>query len=340
MFQFAVAATLAVMAVAAPGGPVIDLDARVVDTQAEMIAHVNALNTTWKAGVNPKWSDHTWRNVKTLCGAKKGGPKLPKRKITPADISLNANIPTDFDPRTQWPNCPSLNEIRDQAACGSCWAFGAVEAMTDRICISSNGATQAHLSAEDMNSCCDSCGDGCGGGYPEAAWQYYQSTGVVTGANYDVTPTLCSPYTIPTCDHHLVHPKITPCGAEGPTPACVQKCVDTETWASAKHFAKDVYTLDMSTVYNDLMTKGPIESSFIVYADFPSYTSGVYQQTSNQELGGHAIKIIGWGVESGTPYWLVANSWNPDWGLQGFFKILRGQDECGIEDGFVAGDPK
>jgi len=137
-----------------------------------------------------------------------------------------------------------------------------------------------------------------------------------------------------------VHPKITPCGDEGPTPQCVQTCVDSETWANTKSFAKDVYTLDMSTVYNELMTKGPIESSFIVYADFPTYTGGVYVQTSNQELGGHAIKIIGWGVESGTPYWLVANSWNPDWGLQGFFKILRGSDECGIEDGFVAGDPK
>ena len=34
-------------------------------------------------------------------------------------------------------------------------------------------------------------------------------------------------------------------------------------------------------------------------------------------LGGHAIKILGWGSESGTPYWLVANSWNPDWGDKG-----------------------
>jgi len=56
-------------------------------------------------------------------------------------------------------------------------------------------------------------------------------------------------------------------------------------------------------------------------------------------LGGHAIKIMGWGVEDGTPYWLVANSWNEDWGDKGTFKILRGQDECGIESGVVAGMP-
>jgi len=39
-------------------------------------------------------------------------------------------------------------------------------------------------------------------------------------------------------------------------------------------------------------------------------------------LGGHAIKILGWGTEDGTPYWLVANSWNPDWGDKGVCATL------------------
>lgn len=34
-------------------------------------------------------------------------------------------------------------------------------------------------------------------------------------------------------------------------------------------------------------------------------------------LGGHAIRILGWGVDNGTPYWIIANSWNPDWGNEG-----------------------
>jgi cathepsin B len=49
---------------------------------------------------------------------------------------------------------------------------------------------------------------------------------------------------------------------------------------------------------------------------------------------------MGWGVENGTPYWLVANSWNQDWGNGGYFKIRRGNNECGITDEVVSGLPK
>ncbi|EEC05796.1 cathepsin B, putative, partial [Ixodes scapularis] len=40
----------------------------------------------------------------------------------------------------------------------------------------------------------------------------------------------------------------------------------------------------------------------------------VYQHHSGSVVGGHAIRILGWGTENGTPYWLAANSWNEDWG--------------------------
>jgi cathepsin B len=48
-------------------------------------------------------------------------------------------------------------------------------------------------------------------------------------------------------------------------------------------------------------------------------------------MGGHAMRILGWGTEKGEDYWLVTNSWSPQWGLKGFFKIRRGTNECGIE---------
>jgi cathepsin B len=94
-----------------------------------------------------------------------------------------------------------------------------------------------------------------------------------------------------------------------------------------------------------------LQAAFDVYDDFFNYKSGVYQHTSGSLAGGHAVRIIGWGTENSTPYWLVANSWGRFWGLDGrasvrvetrifcagYFKILRGSNECGIEHGIVAG---
>lgn len=44
------------------------------------------------------------------------------------------------------------------------------------------------------------------------------------------------------------------------------------------------------------MTNGPVQAMFTVYSDFLTYKSGVYHHVSGQELGGHSVKIVGWGV--------------------------------------------
>ncbi len=110
-----------------------------------------------------------------------------------------------------------------------------------------------------------------------------------------------------------------------------------------KKKATDAYSLDgIKAIQKDIMEHGPLTCAFDVYADFPNYKSGVYQVTgsSGQPLGGHAVKMVGWGVEDGVDYWLIANSWNEEWGDNGYFKIRRGTDECGIESmisGGIAG---
>jgi cathepsin B len=93
-------------------------------------------------------------------------------------------------------------------------------------------------------------------------------------------------------------------------------------------------------IKTEIFNHGPVEAAFTVYEDFVTYKSGVYSHVTGSELGGHAIRILGWGVENDTPYWIVVNSWNEDWGDKGTFKIKRGVDECGIEDSVVAGIPK
>lgn len=64
----------------------------------------------------------------------------------------------------------------------------------------------------------------------------------------------------------------------------------------------------------------------MVYNSFMNYKSGIYSKGTFEflPLGGHAVKIIGWGVEGKTNYWICANSWGTSWGENGFFRIKEG----------------
>ena len=59
---------------------------------------------------------------------------------------------------------------------------------------------------------------------------------------------------------------------------------------------------DVGQIQLELMTNGPVEAAFTVFEDFPNYKTGVYQHVTGGALGGHAIRILGWGVE--VRYWL------------------------------------
>lgn len=306
----------------------------------EMIEHINAQKTTWKAGHNKRFDGVSIDIIKGMMGLK--GFEMLGLPIVDPRTEAKVDLPDTFDGRDQWSNCPSLKEVRDQAACGSCWAFGAVEAMTDRICVLSKGAKNFHISAQDLLSCCKTCGMGCNGGYPAMAWRYWVTHGLVTGSQYN-DHAGCRPYEIPPCDHH-VNGTLKPCGDIVKTPACKSECISgySISYEQDKHFGEKSYgvTNDEEAIRQEIFTNGPVEAGYTVYEDFLSYKSGVYHHVTGKMLGGHAVKILGWGTENGSPYWLVANSWNSDWGDKGFFKILRGKNECGIERQITAGMPK
>lgn len=64
-------------------------------------------------------------------------------------------------------------------------------------------------------------------------------------------------------------------------------------------------------------------------ASFQLYKSGIYSEKNCTRVN-HSITIVGYGTENGTDYWLVKNSWGPKWGNNGFGKILRNNNTCGI----------
>merc|ERR1712227_167692 len=299
------------------------------------INSINNAGSTWTAGRN--FHPATSHNfLRTLMGVHPSA-HLFLPKIRDVIKGSNPDIPDSFDPRTTWPDCPTIKEIRDQGGCGSCWAFGAVTAMSDRICIHSKGEQHAHVSAENLLSCCYS------GGFPGAAWSYWSRKGLVSGGNYGSSQG-CQPYEIEACEHH-VNGTRPPCAEGISTPKCHRNCENPNydvNYEQDKSYGQKSYSIknDVKQIQVELMTNGPAEAAFTVFEDFVNYKSGVYQHVSGKALGGHAIRLLGWGEENGTPYWLVANSWNYDWGDNGTFKILRGSDHCGIESGVVAGLPK
>ena len=296
----------------------------------EMVAKINSLQGSWRASLRTPTAQMSAEQFRSLLGARRDSSlgALPTKRFSAAQL---AAAPESYDPREHY-GCKSMRQIRDQSQCGSCWAFGAVSSMSDRECMAHG--KDIILSAEDVNSC--SGGGDCGGGFPFSAYLYWQSEGIITEK--------CRPYSLPTCDHYAANSS-NPCPAEDyPTPACNRSCVGGSglTWKEDKHRAAAVYMVSgESEMMAELSAGGPCEATMDVYEDFLLYESGVYRHVTGEARGSHAIKIMGYGVDgNNTKYWLCANSWNENWGEGGYFRILRGTDECAIEGTIICGTPE
>ncbi|KAL3849415.1 hypothetical protein ACJIZ3_011297 [Penstemon smallii] len=277
----------------------------------------------WKASMSPRFANYTVGQFVHLLGVKPT-PEGDLKSIPVITHKEGMELPKKFDSRL--------------GHCGSCWAFAAVEALSDRFC--THFGMNISLSVNDLLACCGfMCGDGCDGGYPISAWRYFVRTGVVTEE--------CDPYFD---DIGCSHPG---CEPAFPTPQCEKSCKKKNLlWTESKHFGVNAYRIssDPYSIMVEILLNGPVEVSFTVYEDFAHYKSGVYKHITGDEMGGHAVKLIGWGTsDDGEDYWshltfdssvqLLANQWNRSWGDDGYFKIRRGTNECGIEEDVVTGLP-
>ena len=81
-------------------------------------------------------------------------------------------------------------------------------------------------------------------------------------------------------------------------------------------------------IQTEIIAHGSVTAGMVVAEDFMHYKGGVYKYDHGDLIGGHAVKIVGWGKDAATKvdFWIVENSWGPEWGENGFFKIKFGEN--------------
>ena len=207
-----------------------------------------------------------------------------------------------------------VTPVKDQAQCGSCWAFAATETVESAWAVAGNDLTE--FSPQQIVSCDTGNGDyGCSGGMPSSAFEYVISAGgMATEEDY--------PYTSTT----------------GITGTCQDFTVSGGTvseWAYAQDAClpgSSACVEDSDAIASALKSYGGIAIAIDASAFF-SYTGGVMTSdscSSDPSSLDHAIQIVGYDASGTTPYWIVRNSWAESWGEDGLIKMEMGTNTCGL----------
>eukprot|EP00164_Ancoracysta_twista_P000916 GFYU01001203.1.p2 GENE.GFYU01001203.1~~GFYU01001203.1.p2 ORF type:complete len:452 (-),score=180.96 GFYU01001203.1:195-1550(-) len=255
-----------------------------------------------------KFADLTPAEFKqTYLGYKPSGADRMSIPVTEAS-NVDA-APSAFD----WRSKNAVTPVKDQGQCGSCWAFSATETLESNWILAGNKEV---ILAPQQTVSCDKVDQGCNGGDTISAYAYMQKAGGVdTEKSY--------PYTS---------------GAFGQTGRCKVKTADFAAHLTGYSYATkpcqgSCSHQDEDTLAANLASTSPV--SICVDAEsWQDYSSGV--MTSNCPHGyddlDHCVQLVGYDKSGNKPYWKVRNSWNTDWGIDGYIHIEMGKNLCGIAD--------
>ncbi len=210
------------------------------------------------------------------------------------------NLPPSLDWREKDGNW--VTTVKNQGGCGSCWDFSAVGQIEAWWKIHYDYPdSNINLSEQYILSCGSEAGS-CEGGWPYAALEFVKNN-ALPHEKY-------MPYQ---------YDDSVPC--DNVQPGWEETAVTIPGWGYITNAEAQVINIKNALMHH------PVSASYDVYEDFSYYDGGVYEHTWGEYEGGHAILIVGW--EDETQSWICKNSWGPNWGEKGYFRIKWGSCNMG-----------
>merc|ERR1711998_662473 len=213
-----------------------------------------------------------------------------------------------------------LTNLRNQhipSYCGSCWAHAATSALSDRIKIQRKAAwPDINIAPQVLISC--SGDDGCHGGEAYNAFEWMHDN--------EASDETCAIYRARGHDNGAKCSQQIKCENCGHGSGCWNQ--DNYKIYHADQYGK---VSGEQAMMQEICQRGPIACGVAVPDALENYTSGIYEDKTNDTNIVHDISVVGFGVENGVKYWTVRNSWGTHFGEQGFFRVVRGTNNIAIE---------
>lgn len=237
-------------------------------------------------------------------------PSMTYAKPSTTHVASGVTAPDSVD----WRDHGLVGDVKNQGACGSCWAFSTVVSIEGQHAKANNG-NYVSLSEQNLVDCVKGeklpsdqgeCCSGCRGGLMDDAFQYlidHESGGIDTETAY--------PYT----------------GRSGSCSFDASKDgASIGGWTGIKQGDEDALLDAVATV-------GPVSIAVDAAMGWQLYHGGIMHPvlcSSNPKKMDHGVAIVGYGTENGTDYWIIRNSWGANWGEKGYLRIVRGKNACGL----------